>query len=461
MNDQELLNKWRLQKSSGVNRKEFAHNHGMTPKALDSRLYRAKKAEDQSVPDFDEPTEKYDDKIDGNYRTITLQGTRHSDVYDVLAYLNVDLEEWRIDDRYETGSWEMARRAEESAIKWKKGRIQEGYKKDSGKLYIDTLHRWKIPLVRINPIPVEPVLQPMTVYASELNRIEPAANNSGKALIVSDLQVGYRRDHDTGELVPFHDREAMSVVLNVAQQNDFDYVVYVGDFADFSEWSDKFVKEPGFYFTTQAMLIEVAWFMAQMKMALPNAIHVAIPGNHEARFDRSMMTHMRQAYKLKPATEMHLDPPMTLKRMFGFDSIGVHMADEYPHGSVDLGGNADVIHGNNANAAPGATVSAVIKKVNITTIFGHIHRLELATKTVGDRYVTAASVGCLCHTDFRVPGHKPGQNWQKGFGVVHYDQPSPQVELIPITGSSCIYEGGRYNGNDYVEALIKDTGYRF
>ena len=331
LNGEELLQAWSVAKSAGLSRKQFAKQLGISEKALDHRITRANKRRDKASK---EPSETVTDETDGNYRTIAYQGIRHHSVYDLLEHLKVDLTVWRIDDRHEVGSWEQGRRAEQKSIRWENGRIEEGYTEDSGRLYIDTLHRFKVPLVRICPIPVEPVIQSVQFSTGQWNRTIEEREPTGKALIVPDMQIGYRREMQSGHMDPFHDRRAMDIVLQVAQEGGFDYVTYLGDFADFSEWTDKFVREPEFIFTTQPMLIETNWYMARMKEAQPDADHEAIPGNHEARFQTYMLNHLRQAYKLKPATEIHLEEPMSIGRMFGMDNIGVKLAGNYPNGEV-------------------------------------------------------------------------------------------------------------------------------
>jgi hypothetical protein len=80
------------------------------------------------------------------------------------------------------------------------------------------------------------------------------------------------------------------------------------------------------------------------------------------------------------------------------------------------------------------------------------------------RYITSAMVGCLCHIDYRVPGHKRGQDWQQGFGVVHLTGSSPRVELIPILDGQAVFMGREFIGNDYTDRLnedVKEKGWKF
>ena len=459
---EKLLDAWTKAKEGGVTRKGFARQLGISEKSLDNRLYRAMNPNSR---DNEQKTNTVRDVTDGNYRIITAHGVRHQSVNELLKHLNVDLTIWRIADRYEVGSWEMGRRSEKKSITWERGRIEEGYTEDTGLLFIDTLHRFKVPLVRINPVPIEPIISPVVFELSLPEYKDKTREKTGKVLIVPDLQVGYRKDLYTGKLDPFHDRRAMDLVYQVACEGDFDAVAYLGDFADFTEWTDKFTREPEFYYTTQPAIIECAWYFARMKQAQPKAKHTAMIGNHEARLEKAIIDHMRYGYKLKPATELHLDDPMSINRLFGFDNMEIELIKSYPNGEVWYGDNSRCIHGFRVSGNPGATATNVIREIMHTTIFGHIHRIERATKTVEDnkgiRYVTAASPGCLCRLDYVVPGHKRGQNWQQGFGVLHYDSRSPQIELIQIFEGEAVYNGKRYIGNDYSKQLTKDTQWKF
>ena len=457
---EKLLTAWKEAKGQGATRKQFADELGITAKSLDNRLYRAKHKS--------KPKKYINDKVDGNYRTITAQ-VRHRSVDDLLKHLNVDLTEWRIDDRYEVGSWEMGRRAEDKKLVWAGGKIDYGYANDYGDLFINTLHRFKVPLVRINPIPITPVVSPVRITVNAVLDEHERNYGPGMCLQIPDIQMGYRRNFRTGDLTPFHDRRAIGVVLQVMHDYEFEQINILGDFADFTEWTDRFVREPEFYQTTQPMVIEGHWLLTQIRALQPNARIVFIAGNHEDRIERQMMEHMRAAYKLKPATELHLDEPLGIDRLFGLTELDIELVGDYPNGQCWYGENSKSIHGNRFSSKAGGTVSSVIQNMLITTTFGHGHKIEMATKTIEDahgnrRYVTAAMLGCLCHIDYRVPGHKRGQNWQQGFGIIHHHKISPRVEPVPIVDGEAIFNGVTYAGNDYVQRLnndVKDTGWSY
>ena len=458
-----LLEAWEEAKKASITKKQFAKSLGITPKSLENRRYKAKKKRERQQSQ-DQQQETVTDITEGNYRTVIAHGTRHQSVEDLLAHLKIDMTVWQIDGKFEVGSWEQGRRAEKKKLHWAGGRIEHGDAEDTGKLFIDTLHRFKVPLVRIIPIAITPTVKPVQFIIKSVTDVKPISRNDAKkVLLIPDLHVGYRRNFETGELIPYHDRHAMNIVLQVAQSSDFDAVVYLGDLLDLSEWTDKFVKEPEFYKTTQPALIECSWFLAQMKNALPEAEHTILLGNHEKRFEIYMMQQHSAAYGLKPATELLLDEPLSIQRMLGLETLDINLSEPYPNGEVWYNG-LRCIHGSLVSGIPGGSATKVINRATCTTAFGHVHRLELTTKTVHDesgiRYIFAASVGCLCRIDYTVPGHKRGQNWQQGFGVAHLND-SARIELIPIFNRGAFYNGKHYRAYDYTNRLKEDTDYKF
>ena len=459
--DDDLLSSWEDAKKDGIQRASFAQSLGISKKALDNRLYRAKKHRDAAEEKINYTVE---DILDGNYRLLVSKTKRIKTLQDLIEACSVDLDEWMVDDKYEIGTWEMGRRAEQKDLSWEDGKMT-GQSKDTGQLWIESMYRLRAVLVRKKPKPIYPMVQPIRFDISSITVTEPPKTTVGKVLIVPDSQMGYRRDFRTGELTPFHDRRAHDIVMQIAATENFDAVTYLGDGLDFSEWSDKFVVEQEFYYTTQPAIIEYAWFLSQMKSILPNAEHEMILGNHEDRVTSMMRKHLYAACQLKPATEIELDDPYSIQRLLGLKELGIKISDKYPNGEVWHGEYLRCVHTDGISSTPGGTVSKMIKDLTATTVAGHNHSIESAMKTVDDyhgrRYVTAATCGCLCHLDYRVPGHKKGQNWQQGFAIVNYDSQSPFVELIQIVDGEAIYHGDRYRGEDYKTDLSKDTGWKF
>ena len=86
----------------------------------------------------------------------------------------------------------------------------------------------------------------------------------------------------------------------------------------------------------------------------------------------------------------------------------------------------------------------------ISIIQGHIHRLEMAHKTVWThgkpKIYQAVSMGTLARIDGIVPGGGTRYNWQQGFGVVEYDEERFRIDTVGIYDGHSIYNGKEYIG---------------
>lgn len=101
------------------------------------------------------------------------------------------------------------------------------------------------------------------------------------AVILPDMQCGFRRDINDGSLVSIHDREAMNVALQIAQYLNPDRLVFLGDNLDLAEMSLKYSVSPDMYFTTQASLVELSWWLSKFRSINNNTKIDYLEGNHE------------------------------------------------------------------------------------------------------------------------------------------------------------------------------------
>jgi len=292
------------------------------------------------------------------------------------------------------------------------------------------------------------------------------ADGIKSALVLPDTHWGFKRDQHTGKLTPFHDRRALGVALALAASYPFDTLIFLGDTLDLAEWSDKFTRTPDFYFTTQGAIIEAAWWLARFRAALPAAEMGVIEGNHDERMRDAIARHLSAAYHLRPATEINLPPALSVPRLLGLDAINARWVGDYPNGEFWLNDRLVCIHGDKARAGPGDTAKAMVSNAVRSVVFGHIHRIERATRTLderdGSRVISAVSPGCLCRVDWTVPGHARGQNWQQGLSVAHYKPDGwHAIETINIDEGSAVWAGNVYQSQDLLDQIRTDTGWDF
>lgn len=468
---------WEKAQAKGALLSEYAASIGMTENAVRSKIYRVrKKAGTNPVKPVAPTGNKVKANVQGNYMTLETGFTRRIlTLEDLLEAGKVDLSEWEV-ERYIVNKWEVGAKTAERHLEWNGGRIATGFIDDPGKLTIEPLIQVKAWLVRKKPIALEPTLQPVTLAIRAFEASTPFVKTYSRnptdwkrALILPDMQFGFRRDLHTGRLDPYHSRRALDVALQVAQSGHFDHIVALGDTLDLPEWSDKFIRSPDFYFTTQAAVVEAAWWFAQFRQAQPDADMTVLEGNHDLRMLNAISVHLASAYNLRPATEIAMPPALSVPRLLALDAIGAEWVGGYPNGILWLNDQLACVHGEVARGTPGATAAAMVEGSTHSVIFGHIHRVERASRTLNGRAdpwtIVAASPGCLCRLDFVVPGHtkKSGAaGWQNGFAVAHYHPDGRHfVDLYQIENGQVMFEGAIYAAGDRLEEIRHDTKWSF
>jgi len=267
------------------------------------------------------------------------------------------------------------------------------------------------------------------------------------AVILPDVQIGYRRDVQTAELSAFHDEQAMSVALQIIKDLQPDLIVNLGDFLDFPMFG-KYTQEAGFALTAQASIDKAHLFLAEQRAAAFNAKIVVIEGNHEKRLKsmQSITMNSLAAMHLQKANLPDSWPVMSVPFLCRFDELDIEYIDAYPAGEYWINDRLVCIHGYRV-APAGKTAARVVNDERVSTIFGHIHRIELAYKTMrvraGSRINLSFSPGCLCRIDGAVPSTKSGsdimgrplvsyENWQQGIGIVHYEEGDAPFSVTPV-----------------------------
>lgn len=418
----------------GVNRKTLAERLLAVFDTTAGNFLKFPEALDKYEREGAEVVEKIFEDKEENSWAINALDRRVKSLEDLLLVCKVDLNVWRV-DRWVANKWEVG--------------IAERNKRD-GSAKVHPLYQIKAWLCRIDPVAIMPTVQPITIEAKLPKPRTKKSKPVYRALAIYDIQGGFRRNLQTGELVPFHDRRVLDIALQLLEFQEFDNVIFGGDELDLSEWSTHWTAEPEFYFTTQAALIEIHWWLAQFRLAAPNAEMDMLDGNHN-RFENAIVTHLKAAYQLRPADELHRDAVLSLPRMLALDKLNINYVDGYKNGSSRkwLNDNISFTHGNLAKANPGSTAGAMVGKNYSTTIFGHIHRRELATKTIplrdGHVLATAFCPGCACHVDGRVPGSREDSQWQQGLVVVEYSEDGGHhIVPVEIDSGVSIYAGQQF-----------------
>jgi predicted phosphodiesterase len=431
----------RMKDVEGLTWNQISASTGLTYNAVRNRYRRGRASAEKQ---HQSPTQQVTDNQDGNTREVESNGARITTLQQLIDYCKVDLSEWII-ERHVVNKWEVGRKDVTKSLSFTDGTIS-GDIQDSGGINVEPLFQIKATLVKRHPDAIHPVIKPIHLTL-QYTRQPQQMRGLRAALIVSDMQIGYSRNIHTGELTPFHDPQAMDVVAQIAQVIKPEMTVFVGDVIDFGGWSDKYIVRPEFYFTTQPALNAAAQYIGRLRELTTGRV-IYIEGNHDQRPENQIIKHLVAAYGLRSADNLDAAPVLSIDNLLGLSRMGVEYIGGYPDGEVWLNDMTRVIHGDKVRGQPGQTAAAVVRDANETTIFGHIHRRELATKTIpfrgGYRTVTAFSPGCLCHVDGRVPGSKRTDQWQQGAAVVWYDEVISTIIPIDICNGTAVYNGTLY-----------------
>lgn len=209
--------------------------------------------------------------------------------------------------------------------------------------------------------------------------------------------------------LPYHDQEAVEIMLERAIEIGAKTLLMAGDWMDMYQVS-RFQKDP----RLRNVKDEISIFndlVSEIRRVLPDTKLIFKVGNHEKRFDDYLMANASALYDLE---ELRLAQVLKLKsqdidlvesmRVMRFRSLNIIHGHEYVF-SIS----------NPVNPARGLFTRA--KK---STMCFHHHRSSEHTETTitGD-VITCWSVGCLC--DLK-PEYMPLNSWNLGFAEIYGDE---------------------------------------
>jgi len=284
----------------------------------------------------------------------------------------------------------------------------------------------------------------------------------GVVLVIPDSQNGYRRTED-GHLDPMHDRRAWDLSVQMAEHLRPDTIVLLGDMLDLAPWGS-YAKPREVRYTTQPSLVELHWWLGQLRLAAPGAHIIYIEGNHEFRIQRSILESLSEAEGVRPADDPGGYDAISVPRLLALDSLDIEYVGPYGEGFW-LWDAVHFHHGTLARKGGGATVAAMLKEATHSTVVGHIHRLEMACKTIhgptGQRVVTCMSPGTLCRTDGAVPAATPRVDWQQGLAVLTKRGDRIYTNVMQIHDGTLAWSGQHFEARDRLEDLKSATGLPF
>lgn len=316
--------------------------------------------------------------------------------------------------------------------------------------------------VRLEPRLVARRDAPARIEVVQRDDPQPAPDGVRPVLVVPDTQVGFRWHR--GRLEPMHDRRAMDVALQVARLVQPSAIIHLGDMLDLAPASTKFARPAELLATTEPTIHEWSWWLGQFAAALdwwsPPSLDVAsaacqtwIEGNHEQRWTRAMVEKLPEHATLPG---MRIEAQLDLAAV-GCDYVGPYGAEHW------LDARRKAVHSDKVRSGGGATAAAVVASSGVSVVYGHVHKRELAARTVhgrsGPREVIAWSPGCLCRNDGAVPGLDARPDWQHGVGLWWIDGDEQDVELVAIQDGRARLHGRTLYGEDPAEQIAEATGW--
>jgi len=425
-----------------------------------ARHYKKNHPDEFADPDLEQVTQ------DQHHNTATVESksARIKTLDQLLEACEVDLDIWRV-DHYLINKWEVGAKSEWKNLHYKDGKATGDVRSEG--LQVEPLFQVKAWLIRHKPEPIFPTIQPIECVAEYTEPARGRTDGIARALIWADPHFGFTRNSRTAGLRPFHNRQALDAILQIAHEVQPDRVDILGDLLDLAEWTDRFLRSPEFQECTQPALLEAHWWLAQMRGLLPDAQIVSYEDNHDRRMDDAIITHLRAAYDLRAADEMELPPALSMPKLLALHKLGIEWVDNYPDGEAWLNDRIRLSHGDIARGNPGDTAKAVVRDADTTEIFGHVHRIEWVSRTKWDRGgnhpIIGVCAGCTCWIDGRVPGKTARQQWQNGCAIVEY-KASGEYSIFPIRidRGVALWNGKEFQGQDRLEDLRKDLpGWRW
>lgn len=245
--------------------------------------------------------------------------------------------------------------------------------------------------------------------------------------------------------IPFQDEHAMQMALRAVEEVCPDNVVLTGDMLDLPSLS-RFEQRKEWAGRMQEALDRYHLFLAEIRTRHMGRLAV-VHGNHEERLPKMLRKDAAELIGLRRANAEKELGILTIQFLARYDDLEVESITGYPNGTLWLEDNLQVTHGTIAKKG-GQSASTYLRREQVSTIFGHDHRLQVAWQTrntrLGGVACVAASPGCLAKTDGSVPGYyfttsesglvvPRADDWQQGVLLIAHNERNHDVTPLRIS----------------------------
>jgi hypothetical protein len=284
------------------------------------------------------------------------------------------------------------------------------------------------------------------------------------AITVPDMHVGYRWSDGHQKLLPLHDWNAHDVVLQLIKEVQPNIIQNLGDGLDNAPFSDKWKVPISLRDTARPSLLTMYALLRAQRQLAPEAEINWQSGNHDERTERPFVGTEWDG--LQAADRPNGPPVLSIHNLLGLEGLDIRWQN---YGDYRWLWDSILIE----HAPPkmsgksGKTVSEVIRDATHSTVFGHIHRCEMASRTLhfpqGIKTISAMSCGTLGRVDGFLPGYTKRPNYQHGVGIIYWDRDKRQehIEVLPIHDGVLFYRGMQLRGDGYAlcREIASQIGY--
>ena len=271
-------------------------------------------------------------------------------------------------------------------------------------------------------------------------------------VVISDVQYGFLRDQDTGELEPTHDPIALSVAKDITADIRPNDLYFIGDFVDwptFSRWQ----KYPEYYNTLQPTIDGAHRELGEIIAAAGHQCNrrVMVGSNHQQRPEKFILEHNMDALHVRRANTAPSGwPVFSEPYLLRYDDLRIEFSGQYPGGEHWVNPSLVLVH------APAKKL-----EFHADVIHGHTHHLAVTTwaqhTAEGRKNFFQYDCGCLCQLGSttnkrrlmvtKVPSDRARTDWAQGIAVISQmggKFPKHTVDLIKIDKGFAIYQGQTY-----------------
>jgi hypothetical protein len=418
---------------------EVGEQFGLSADAARSRARRSAFYQDLHSGDTQDPEEAVTVSEEGaNAVVVTLSSTAIKTLDELIEAAQIDTDVWQC-VRFLPNAWTTS------------GKIDGEWSQ---------IQNWqaKAWFERIEPEPIYPVVQPVEITATYQEPERLNGDGWHRALVFGDAHFGFRLLMAPMRLVPFHDRAALDVALQLAEAARAERVDIAGDVLDLPDFSDSFVRSPEFARCVDPAKDEAAWWLEQFRQAVGGPVYV-YEGNHEQRVDRALAKHVPAAYDVRANARVKA---WSVPELLGLEGLGVTWVEGYQDARLFLNDRLAIEHGYIARKRSGSTARAYLDEGrDYSTVFFHIHRRERASmarhRRKKRRVVEAVCPGGLMRVDAEVPGDREVSQWSQGVALVDYHADGRyQIYPVPIADGVAYWQGREIRARDRLEDLRQD-----